>query len=83
MNGKEIFLKGVKKMCGGENEIAVALSSGKDSTKIEKSVIQFLKKIGKKGGRNRAKKLSPERRREIALLAINTRWKDKKKILDS
>ena len=34
---------------------------------------------GLKGGRARAKALSPERRREIALKAIRTRWAKKKK----
>ena len=33
---------------------------------------------GLKGGRARAKALSPERRREIALKAIRTRWAKKK-----
>ena len=33
---------------------------------------------GLKGGRARAKALSPERRREIALNAIRTRWAKKK-----
>jgi|SRR5688572_2489858 hypothetical protein len=33
---------------------------------------------GLKGGRARAKALSPERRREIALHAIRTRWAKKK-----
>jgi hypothetical protein len=30
--------------------------------------------LGKRGGKARAKKLTPERRREIAQLAIATRW---------
>ena len=34
---------------------------------------------GLKGGRARAKALSPERRREIALKAIRTRWAKKKR----
>ncbi len=39
-----------------------------------------LAKLGAaKGGRARAKKLSPERRREIARKAATTRWKKKTK----
>ena len=34
---------------------------------------------GLKGGKARAKALSPERRREIALKAIRARWKGKRK----
>ena len=30
---------------------------------------------GKKGGKARAEKLTPEKRKEIARLAANTRWK--------
>ena len=36
--------------------------------------------LGRLGGKSRARKLTPERRKEIAQNAINTRWaKDKKK----
>lgn len=31
---------------------------------------------GKKGGEARAKKLSPQRRKEIARIAANTRWQN-------
>ena len=34
------------------------------------------KALGAKGGKARAAKLSPERRREIAKKAARTRWKD-------
>jgi len=32
---------------------------------------------GKKGGRARAEKLSPQRRKEIALIAAKARWKER------
>ncbi len=38
---------------------------------------EFMRRGGKKGGRARAKKLSPERRREIARKAALARWKEK------
>ncbi len=37
----------------------------------------LMRRAGKKGGRARAKKLSPERRREIARIAALARWKEK------
>ena len=36
--------------------------------------------IGRQGGLARAKKLSPERRKEIAQKAANSRWKPKKRV---
>jgi hypothetical protein len=33
--------------------------------------------LGRKGGKTRAKRLTPERRREIARLAAEARWKKK------
>ena len=33
------------------------------------------KELGRKGGAARAKKLTPEQRKEIAIKAANTRWK--------
>ena len=38
---------------------------------------EFMRRGGKKGGRARAKKLPPERRREIARKAALARWKEK------
>ncbi len=39
---------------------------------------------GLKGGKSRAEKLSPERRREIAIIAAEKRWsKEEKQIKDS
>ena len=37
--------------------------------------------IGRPGGLARAKKLSPERRKEIAVKAAKTRWKKRTKIV--
>ena len=37
----------------------------------------LMRRGGKKGGRARAKKLSPERRSEIARIAALARWKEK------
>lgn len=42
--------------------------------KKNKHAVALGKLGGQKGGFARAAKLSPERRREIALKAINTRW---------
>jgi len=39
--------------------------------------LQFLKEAASKGGRNRAKKLSKRRRREIAIKANGARWANK------
>jgi hypothetical protein len=35
--------------------------------------------LGRAGGKRRAEKLSPERRREIARNAVNARWSKRKK----
>ena len=46
----------------------------------DKPVIDYKelgRKGGLKGGKERAKKLSPERRREIAKKAASARWSDK------
>lgn len=43
-----------------------------------KEIIQeHMKKLGSKGGKVRAAKLSPERRREIGVAAAEKRWKKK------
>jgi hypothetical protein len=42
------------------------------------SAVELGRLGGLKGGKARAEKLSPERRREIALKAIQTRWKNEK-----
>jgi general stress protein YciG len=36
--------------------------------------LEFLRKMGKKGGRNRAKALSPTRRKEISSAGGTSRW---------
>ena len=38
------------------------------------TVKEFLRKIGKKGGKARAKSLTAERRSEIATNAVKARW---------
>lgn len=40
-----------------------------------KQYARLAKKAGKLGGKARASKLTPERRREIAVQAINERWR--------
>lgn len=50
---------------------------------VERSAIsQYLAEIGRKGGlkggKARSEKLTPERRKEIAVRAAQARWKDKK-----
>lgn len=49
-----------------------------DTTKAERSAIAALlgSRGGKKGGKARAEKLSPERRAEIARQAARKRWGD-------
>ena len=37
-------------------------------------VVKFLREIASKGGQQRTKNLSPERRREIARIASKARW---------
>jgi hypothetical protein len=39
------------------------------------AVVRYFKQLSKVGNRARQKKLSPERRREIAVAAANARWK--------
>ncbi|MBI5869649.1 MAG: hypothetical protein HZB44_01640 [Actinobacteria bacterium] len=43
------------------------------------AVVELGRKGGLKGGKARAEKLSPERRREIAKKAAQARWKSKSK----
>lgn len=38
-------------------------------------VSEYFSKLGKKGAKARAESLSPARRKEIAINAINSRWK--------
>jgi hypothetical protein len=49
--------------------------------------LEFLRKMGKKGGRNRAKTLSPTRRKEISSSGGASRWaglsaEQRKKLMD-
>jgi hypothetical protein len=44
-------------------------------------ISEYFAQIGSRGGKARAKKLSPQRRREIAIKAVTTRW-TRAKILD-
>jgi hypothetical protein len=41
-------------------------------------ISRVMREMGSKGGKSRAKKLTAERRREIARKAAAARWKDKK-----
>jgi hypothetical protein len=47
--------------------------------KLPDDVLNYFRKHGRAGGKKRAERLSPERRREIARKAIQTRWKKKGK----
>jgi hypothetical protein len=49
--------------------------------------LEFLRKMGKKGGRNRAKKLSAPRRQEISASGGKSRWQgmsseQRKRVMD-
>lgn len=50
----------------------------KERTPIQTPIQEYLAEIGRKGGliggKKRAEKLTPERRKEIAQKAANTRW---------
>ncbi len=48
---------------------------GEDKEKSESPKAKAGRKGGLKGGQARAKKLSPQRRREIAKKAVSSRWK--------
>jgi hypothetical protein len=52
-----------------------------EQPKERSAISQYLAEIGRrgglKGGKARAKKLTPERRKEIALKAANSRWPKK------
>ena len=49
---------------------------GKDEDEMLR---RALREIGARGGRNRAKALTPARRREIAIKAAQARWPRRKK----
>ncbi len=51
-------------------QVEDVVEDGKDPAAVE-----FTRRAGKKGGRARAEKLSPERRREIAKKAAAARWR--------
>jgi hypothetical protein len=46
---------------------------------MEPNLTAYLKKLGKKGGKNRAKNLSSKRRKQIAKAAAVKRWSKRKK----
>jgi hypothetical protein len=45
------------------------------SMKIPEDIREYFRRQGKIGAKKRNAKLTPERRREIALFAAETRWK--------
>ena len=47
--------------------------------KVPSEFSDYLRAIGRKGGKERAKNLSPERRTEIAKKAAKARWDKPKK----
>jgi hypothetical protein len=50
---------------------------------MTKAVTEALKELGRLGGQTRAKRLTPERRREIAKKAAAARWKKAGKVKPS
>ncbi|PPD41251.1 MAG: histone H1 [Methylocystis sp.] len=57
--------------------VDIATGEGQDAHDSDKIPMAILGKAGgERGGRARADRLTPERRREIALLAARSRWKD-------
>jgi hypothetical protein len=57
--------------------VDIATGDAQDAHDSDKRPMAILGKAGgEKGGRARADRLSPERRREIALIAARSRWKD-------
>ncbi len=72
-----------KKLPKDPNQLAheIVRLSTEESLDERATISGYLARIGRngglKGGRNRAKKLSKERRSEIAKKAANVRWKNK------
>jgi hypothetical protein len=56
----------------------VAISTEEPTESIKEYLSRIGKRGGLKGGKARAKKLSTERRKEIARKAAQKRWKDSK-----
>jgi hypothetical protein len=56
----------VMRIATGEIEEEAEIDDGKDPA---------AQALGRKGGKARAERMTPERRREIAKKAANTRWK--------
>jgi len=52
----------------------VAIATGETE---DKGTVPYRAKAGQTGGRNRADKLSPERRKAISAAAAKARWRDK------
>lgn len=50
-----------------------------DKIKASQTVRDFLKKIASQGGTNRNKNLTVERKREIAMMGVSARNKNRKK----
>jgi hypothetical protein len=63
----------------GENPAALTLDSGFGPPEKNPAAVALGKLGGAKGGAARAKKLTPERRKEIAKKAAEARWKAKPK----
>lgn len=69
-----------KKDSMDSNQIAASVvdEATAEESKKDPIAVELGRRGGKKGGRARAEKLSPERRVEIALKAARARWKGKK-----
>ncbi|MGD2110509.1 MAG: hypothetical protein PVI86_14100 [Phycisphaerae bacterium] len=67
---------GKKKRPRDINELAKSVvDDATDSKPKDPAAVALGRKGGKKGGKARAEKLTPERRREIAQKAAQARWK--------
>ena len=75
------MLKRTSKKKEDENTIAsqiVKLTTSEPSQELKNWAAELGRRGGLKGGKARAKRLSPERRKEIARKAAISRWKKKK-----
>jgi hypothetical protein len=76
----------MKKKSKDENEVAFGIvqqatqsKTPSSKTLISQIMTEMGRKGGLKGGKARAKSLTPEQRQEIAKKAAETRWKNHKK----
>jgi hypothetical protein len=76
------MLKRTSKKTDDLNEVAVSIVETATGTKIKEknpAAVALGRLGGLKGGKARAKKLSPEERKKIAQKAAKTRWRKQRK----